>query len=429
MSYARTLLHEIAKEMGKEPANMNKFAELLEENMCDTQQALASTAMEELVDIGVPKLVAMKLKRRLNEPSEATKQPEEEKVEQAQLNTDKKDSPYDFLETQLRKIYDNYLTADEKLASLKVLQTIITNLLAHPEEQKYRSLKKNNSKLQQSLWRYLFMEQLFIMLGFEYDADSNSLYIPEERIDIGALIHLNDLIRDEIEDTENKPKMDPYKPGFSSTNPNFNIVEVGEMSGYENSKFQEQLDKLKSERDQLMKHHKISQNVNIYKKSGKPKLNSLITDTNEEKERKEINQVELNIFKKKIAEFQDKYMKDMKFSNARKKEFEEFLKKPLYLDSTIKIKLPNGYVIESNFSSNQRLSDVFGLLDQYLLYPDGYYLYIPPNTKQKYQKQDVTTNDKRLIDLGMVPDAVLTLMYHEPEFNKSSKLLLKQLKK
>lgn len=427
MSFVRTLLDDIAKEMGRAPSSMDQFVLKLEENMCDTREALQVTTIDELVEIGLPKLIAIKIKKNFEELASKNTIIKEEVYDTPRLIRKYSDeNPYEYIDTCLRKIYDNYLTANEKLDSLEVLKTIITNLLTNPEEAKYRSLKKNNNKLHNTLWRYLFMEQLFITLGFEYDDQTSCLAISEDKINMGALLYLNDYIRVDIENTKITPRMDPYKPGFSSTNPNFNIEEVGQISGYENSKFTEQLDELKKERDRLIKQHKIGQNVKLYLKG----YNQMISGNNghiyNEKEDKEVRDFELKIFKTRIAEFQNKHMKDIQFSSARKKEFEEFLKKPLYLDAILKVKLPNGSIIEANFASNQLLADVFKLLDQYLFYKDGYYLYIAPNIKIRYEKNDAKNLSKRLVDLGMVPDAVLTLLYIHPDINKSNLMLIQE---
>ena len=49
---------------------------------------------------------------------------------------------------------------------------------------------------------------------------------------------------------------------------------------------------------------------------------------------------------KRITEFKDRLIKDSKFSNKRSKEYNNLLKTPLNLETTLKIKMPCGYTLD-----------------------------------------------------------------------------------
>lgn len=62
MTYGSFLLKKIAVDIGKDPSSVTKFIKILEENWCDTKKALESTTTQTLVEIGIPKFIALKIK-------------------------------------------------------------------------------------------------------------------------------------------------------------------------------------------------------------------------------------------------------------------------------------------------------------------------------------------------------------------------------
>lgn len=61
---------------------------------------------------------------------------------------------------------------------------------------------------------------------------------------------------------------------------------------------------------------------------------------------------------------------NQKFSSKRKKELEEFLKKPYYLETIIRIKLPDKTMWEAKFTPKETLKTVYDLfLTVKLIFP------------------------------------------------------------
>lgn len=297
---------EIAKESGKSSISMDELADLLEENLCDTKEALASTSVDELIDIGIPKLVALRIKKKVG-GSSMKFEGKNDTESDCDIHTPKS---YDRMQSILFMINDNFLTPDEKLESLKMLRTIVVNLVNHPNEPVYRSLKKNNSKLKSALWRYPYTEYLFIDLGFEYDETTNSLVIPECRIDMISLRYLCSLLEEEIEQTKHKPRMDPYKPVFSENILIGDTAKDEDQTNSEPSAFEEDLKQLRKEREDLMDRFDVYQRIAIYQKNG----NQIYRSNNkfyEDDSVKELRKAELGLFKVKVATFQDKYIREM----------------------------------------------------------------------------------------------------------------------
>lgn len=63
------------------------------------------------------------------------------------------------------------------------------------------------------------------------------------------------------------------------------------------------------------------------------------------------------------------------------------MKKPLYLETNLKIRLPNNHFIEVNFSVKETIKSLFQILDQILL-NTNYYLFIPPFVNKKIKRED-----------------------------------------
>lgn len=97
------------------------------------------------------------------------------------------------------------------------------------------------------------------------------------------------------------------------------------------------------------------------------------------------------------------------------------MKKPLHLETQIKIKLPNNYFIEINFGVREKLKVLFDLLSQILLH-DQYYFFIPPFVNKKI---DIRNGSETFEQLNMVPDATLNLLFYNEELNKQDAVLLR----
>lgn len=78
---------------------------------------------------------------------------------------------YEMIGPMLDDVYIEY-TNNGKLDSFSVLNKIIKNIINFPNEPKYRTLKKNNKKLQEALYGNDTILTLMLMTGFEELEDS-----------------------------------------------------------------------------------------------------------------------------------------------------------------------------------------------------------------------------------------------------------------
>jgi hypothetical protein len=420
MKFARNLLYEIAEEIGKERESMEPFITILEENMCDTEKALQSTEIEELMELGLPKYICMKIQKKVSKKKsclpflakkEEKKTVQTEKEERIVI----REESFKPLEDQLKVLLNEYISSKEKLDSLSMLKKILTNILENPENEKFRKLNFNNNTLFMNLWKFHELRRLLILLNFEVDQNSYYLKtIPEE-----AFSFILKRIGEEIEKAEKKIGSDfnPFQPTYRTNNPTFDINIVSKMAKEDQPDYFNELTKLKKERENLIKNHKITQQVKIFKKDFETNKIKEEIDNDEIPINIENGKEQLNELKQRMINFQKNFYDEITFSNSRKKEFEELSKKEVYLETFLRIKLPNRYTIEVNFHVNQKLGDLFELLDKYLIYKKDYFLFISPFVKNKF---DFSHSEKKFTELNFVPDANLNLLYSNEELNKEN---------
>ena len=422
-SFGRTLLYNIAVDINKPTHTMNELADILEANYCDTQEALSSIGVDDLKMMGIPPFIALKLTKAIEQingvgehgkviPSKDKKK----KIKKEAPKESKKDKILlAALKMKMQGICEGYLDPQEKIDSLRLVKKILLNIVNNPTEEKFRSLKMSNQTLHMKLWRYFYMIDFFALLYFKHNKETDMVQLPGDKIHIDTLRLGLEVVEEEINKAMMEPVIDHYSAGFSSNNPNFNVQKIGQMSGYEQSKYSEALKKLKEDREKLIKEHQVKQQIRFYKKSNNQMAYKLSSYNDNEKESEKM---ELNMFKRRVIEFQNSFKNDIAFSNRSKKEFEEFLKKPLHLDTIARIKMPNGDILESNFASNAPIDSIFELLDKFLLNKAGYFLYIAPGTKNRISQEDKQVCAKRFCDLGFTPNVVLNFSYHQDSFNK-----------
>ena len=64
MSYLEEVLQQICQELNKPYSNVEKFKTILENEWIDSREALNATQINELVKLGIPQMLAKKLKER-----------------------------------------------------------------------------------------------------------------------------------------------------------------------------------------------------------------------------------------------------------------------------------------------------------------------------------------------------------------------------
>lgn len=433
MSFAQQILYDIAEEIGKPKEVMNKFIDILEENMCDTELAIKGTSIEELNELGLPKFIAIKLTKKVGNnkgflPTSCLKKPKKElkMVLKEDIKVEKiQDKSIVFLDKILKELFIQYISTQEKFNSLNLLEKILKNILKNPSNEKFRKLNKSNNKLYMNLWKFNEIHDLIKNLNFK--SENNFYFIEQKEINNKHFEYLIKKLDNELKIVEKKLNngFNPFKPSFRTNNPNFDMKVVGEMAKEEGSNYYTELQKLKNEREKLIRNHKVNRNVKIYRREAKMEIEDEKDEKIIEIDEKKMERKEQGLLlKRRFLEFQKNFYKEISFSNSRKKEFDEITKKNLNLETIIRIKLPNRYIIEANFHVNDKLESIFNLLNENLIKKEGYFLFVAPFVKNKLDFKD---SQKSLSVLSLVPDANLNLLYKEQGLNKEkSTFLLKE---
>lgn len=106
-------------------------------------------------------------------------------IELKDLNSGiEKNSSQDPVESCIEEVIKNLvkvaLKAEAKVKykeACRIIKVIISNILANPQEDKYRIIKKNNPKFQNAFGKYEAGANLLEVLGFELVEDNEPMYI------------------------------------------------------------------------------------------------------------------------------------------------------------------------------------------------------------------------------------------------------------
>jgi len=434
MSYTRSILNQIAAELGKTPAEVQKFVEILENNWYDTEVSLMGVKQEELETMGIPKFLAKKMVDKIEGKCHPTSLKQKPSTTM-EADPENKEAPISrdlgVLDSKLSQIFREYISSNEKVQSLTVLAKIFSNIDKEPENEKFRKLSLGNGKLVVSLWRYIPIVELLTLIGFQKMKD-DSLFLEYGKLKLENLKFCFSRIEKEIKHASSAtPKFNPYAAHFTSKNPDFNVESLEKISNFESSKVYDQLKELKQRRDQLIQSHKVLTKTKIIPPPvGNESLPMRIeSDKAFVEEPDEDTSCDIQVLKQAILDFQRSFSGEPTFQNARKKEYEMFMKEPFDLETIIKVRLPNKWVVKANFSPNDTPRRLFEVINKLLIVSEvRFWVFVPPFVKDRICNDDTKNKiDSTFKELGMSPNARLELQFEDAALNKSSVLLKNQL--
>ncbi len=433
-------MNQIAAEIGKGPADVQKFADILEENWYDSEVAIRAVKQEELDKMGIPKFLAKKIIDKLAGGNIDNLQPKESKGMDIERPSSKDphaiippvvSNEFQIYDSKLKQVFKEFISGSEKIESLTIISKIFSNILKEPENEKFRKLSLSNGKLVIHLWRFIPVVEFLTLIGFHRIQD-DFLFLEYGKIRKNHIQHCFEKIEAEIKtEGSSSPKFNPYAAHFTSKNPDFNIESLEKISNFESAKVHDQLKELKQKREHLIKTHKVVTKAKIIPPSFEINQKLIIQEEKSpEGETEEDTSSDVYVLRQAIIDFQRNFSGEATFQNARKKEYDMFLKEPLDLETTIRVRLPNKYVIEANFSPNDSPRKLFAVINEQLLHSEArYYIYIPPFIKDKIYNDDVKgKTNTSFRDLGMSPNAKFELLYEEVSINKEPVLLKSQNK-
>lgn len=394
MSFLERIFREVAAEMGKTPESLDRFKDILEENLIDTPQTLAEATQEDLEALKIPKILVKKLLSRAQQSGPAPVQPPTPTIDPVAKKR------LDQLESKLSAIFRGFISDTERMDSLGMLQKVLGNIRSHPDNEKFRRLNLSNGLLHTTLFRNLDIVDLLTLLNFHRTSDG---YLQVTDVDNDLLDLALKRIEQEMTAAKNKPKtFDPFAPSFSSNNPNFSVDMLKKVSDFNESSFDQRLKELIQQREELFRKHRVTPKLVAVTPNSTPVPGLDLGEGSDELRPGE----ELRLFKQAILDFQNNFFGEANFQNAKKKEFEKLMKEPLVLETCLRFKTPFG-VYEGTFAANDTLASVFQVISRTFDLKDNSFClgvfvnrYFPGSPEAS----------KTLRALNLVPNAVMELI-------------------
>ena len=429
MSFARVTLTHIATSTGKSPSDVESFITTLEKNWYDSPESLRSAKVEELIELGIPRFLAGKLIEsaqkgqgsNISQQNTAGKNQEEGPLLPLKITDSSKTKKKEksVFEEKVEEIDKEFLTSAEKTKSIGLIKTIVDNILKDPTSDKYRTLSGSNNMLCMTLWKFRSIRELFALIGFVFNPEANNYFLPQQTVSRLVLEELSNLFDKELVKAS-QDTFDPFKPSYTSNTANFSIDTLSKLADHETSKFAEELEKLKKNREQLLQNSRFEPLMKIYHRTTAPQFaeDQMETEGNENQDRA--------IYMRRVMEFQAQFQKEMTFQSARKREFDELVKSPLVPFTELKIQLPNNFIIQLKMHVLEKFRSVITIVASQLIIKERFFLFIVPMLKDKFWSDDQVIANKTLTELGLIPNASLTLKFHNESLNMIPNMLLNQ---
>lgn len=384
--------------MGKSPGDLQRFKDTLIDNLLDTQETLRETKLEDLEALRIPKVLAVKIVEKSKVLSkEGNANLSSQNVQNVEPVSKEKKAIHD-LDEKLDRVFKEFISNEERTEALQMLSKILGNIHSAPNNEKFRKLNMNNGLLNITIFRHLEIFELLLMLGFQKTQDG---YLVLQNYHEPLLVFTIHRVSEELAAaSKRQTKFDPFKPSYSSNNPNFSVNMLQQVSDYSISSFDQKLKDLLEKRENLLRNHKVV-----------PKIVKVTEDrkfehADDNDEEPVINpSEEMKLFKQAVLDFQKVFLGQENFQSANKREFEKMAKEPLVLETTIRLKTIFG-LFEVTFAANDTLKSLFEIVAKtFDLSVDKFcfsvftkrYFYISPDSNKTFK------------DLNMIPNAAIEL--------------------
>lgn len=256
----------------------------------------------------------------------------------------------------------------EKLsACVSALQQICFNLSAF-NDLKYRSMNLLNPAFQQKIGSVPLAMQYLKLLGFQNDAKQIFVQNPDQALFLSELEELNKLaVKYNLPEKQIPEKFNPFKSSISTTN--FSVPKLAE--GQNNfSSISDEISRLKENREKAINHIQINRDPRIYRLlNEEAKISSQYTEDPEADE---------EIIRKNIQSFMVQREKSTVFQNKRKNELEKLRSQEFCVKVGVKIRFPDGFILEGSFSVKETMKQVYEFVRQYIIYQKDFYLFTTP---------------------------------------------------
>lgn len=338
----RELLERIGKENSLPLAKIEEITSKLEEEWYENAESLKEITEDVWKSFNVPARLVNLIKKYLDD-------------EPTSVNTNRED-PLELIETSL--------SPDDLRTCIPSLQQIVYNLASSPDP-KYRTINLSNPNFHQKVGRFPVVIQYLNQVGFV--ASSSFLIIQdpskEQIYYISMLSSLNELAsKHNLAIKEPPESFNPYKSSILSTD--FAKPKIIERPN-DFSKINKEINQIINNREEIKQSTKIQRNPQIYRPESNivnvPEVNTQNMDE--------------DIVRKELQNFISQREKSQNFQSKRKNELEKLKNQAVITRVTIKIKFPDGLVLEGSFAFKETIQDVYFFVMSFLEYDKEFYLF------------------------------------------------------
>lgn len=338
----RELLERIGKENSLPLAKIEEITSKLEEEWYENAESLKEITEDVWKSFNVPARLVNLIKKYLDD-------------EPTSVNTNRED-PLELIETSL--------SPDDLRTCIPSLQQIVYNLASSPDP-KYRTINLSNPNFHQKVGRFPVVIQYLNQVGFV--ASSSFLIIQdpskEQIYYISMLSSLNELAsKHNLPIKEPPESFNPYKSSILSTD--FAKPKIIERPN-DFSKINKEINQIINNREEIKQSTKIQRNPQIYR----PESNIVnVPEANTQN-------MDEDIVRKELQNFISQREKSQNFQSKRKNELEKLKNQAVITRVTIKIKFPDGLVLEGSFAFKETIQDVYFFVMSFLEYDKEFYLF------------------------------------------------------
>ena len=270
-----------------------------------------------------------------------------------------------FRQSILSKLVSSLSSEKQDLINcISILQQIVYNLLVNPIP-KYRTLKSNNPKFHQAVGRLPLGQEYLKLIGFKLLSEEWHIQIINEDFLSEVLSELNQIADNLGLPTKTLSKFNPFKSSVSCTN-----FEAPKLLAGDNDPIAitQEIHRIQRQRAEIVKKVSINRNPRVYSITEKSTvlIEDSPTDFDEE------------IMKKNIQSILAQRESSMNFQNKRKIQLEKLKSTEFIAKVVIKIRFPNGFLLEGSFSVNETVRDLYEFVRNSLENDGSFYLFTAP---------------------------------------------------
>lgn len=334
------------------------------------------------------------------------------------------------LKVCLNKMRDQVFDIDAR-EIVRILLKLVSNLLIHPGDEKFRVVKPENKLISKMIAMYSNFLDYLILIGFQISPETSEIkYILDVkketplRVELGLKV-LKEFAREIELPQKNIPAVDSYKSLDFKKNQNnsFDAYKSNTIStnpiaakGDGNSLLEKKLANLRLERKEEMEKAGLpDRNIKVFPimKNFNPRnFNKSNATTNENINSQEEGLSDKNIIMAAGVSLIKKNEQNKKFSTKAMRDMEKLKNKKIFTKLVLRIQLPNRWVIELLMSPLETFDDLRKLIIEEVFNKEVYdtigeplYFFMTPPKTVFYGEDEKTNFD----ELRLVPAALIYL--------------------